>query len=331
MTRRAAFLLATMILATTAMARERSTRSISAEALRPGPATMVSGTVSSVSGHLVALAGGAVVVDATNAKISSDRGEATTIGAITPGSMIVAVIRAADFPPNAPLPAMSIAVMRAFDVTLSGPVQAVDLLNSTFTLLGRTIRVTAETSFGGLRAGTEIGGLADLQPNQVVQVQANAVGGALVAAVVRVFAALPPPTVAFRGTVKSIGTESWVITGADGDVTVIVNAQTKIVGSPKVGDVVEVVATIDSSNAYVALTIMKREDPRPPLALTFRGVVRAISGTSWSIAVENKREIAVQITSSTKIAGDPKLGDRVEVVAERTAGGGFVALSITKL
>jgi len=225
---------------------------------------------------------------------------------------------------------MSIAVMRSAQVTLNGPVQSVDAIGGTLTLLGRTIHVTADTSFGGSRGAR---GLSDILPNQIVQVQANAVGGSLVATSVLVFFQSPPPSIYIHGTAKSIGTDSWVITDGRGkDVTVVVNAQTKIIGDPKVGDSVDVLISVDSAGANVALSIMKSNPPSTEMHIT--GMVSSISATLWTISSGPPGSMApvflVQVNAQTKIVGDPKVGDRVEVVAQLTRDGA-VAISITKL
>ncbi|HUP49496.1 MAG TPA: DUF5666 domain-containing protein [Thermoanaerobaculia bacterium] len=62
----------------------------------------------------------------------------------------------------------------------------------------------------------------------------------------------------FDGLVKSISPTSWVITGRDGkDVTVTVNAATKIEPGVNVGDAVHVAGTTDSSGNIVAWSIRK--------------------------------------------------------------------------
>lgn len=293
----------------------------------PVPGTTVSGLVTGVSGSIISLANGMVTLDASGAKILSDDGVVASLSSITPGSIVFAVLKSAESAPNAPLLALSIAVTRSAQVTLSGPVQSVDLIGGTLTLLGRTIHITADTSFGGS------GGLSDILPNQILQVQANAVAGSLVATSVLVFAQSPPPSIYFHGTVKSIGTDSWVITDGRGkNVTVVVNAQTKIIGDPKVGDAVDVLISVDSSGANVALSIMKSNPPSTEMHIT--GRVSSISATSWTISPGPPGSMApvfmVQVNAQTKIVGDPKVGDRVEVVAQVTRDG-VVAISITKL
>src|SRR5213593_4097381 len=237
----------------------------------PVPGSTISGFVTAVNGNTIEMASGLVTIDASRATITDEHGVAVTT--ITPGSLIFAILRS-----GTPLQASSIVVTKLPQVTLSGTVQAVSVATGTLQVLGVTIRVNADTSFGGSH---NVRGLADIVANDVVQVQANAVGSSLVASSILVFAPAPQLPTLIHGTVKSIGTESWVITASSGDITVIVNAQTRIIGSPKVGDSVDVLANVDSANNYVAISIMP--SPAPPTQMHISGVVKSISTTSWVI------------------------------------------------
>lgn len=204
----------------------------------------VSGVVSSVSGTLVRLADGLVTIDTAGAKITGD---------IAPGALLFAALKPGDVAANAPLPAAYVAVTRSAQVTLSGAVTAVDLAARTLTLLGRTIKVTPQTSFSSAFPTFKAIELGDLVTGQPVVVEANASAGALVASSVFVlgFKPAPLPTV-IRGTVRSIANDAWVIDQNGKLTTVKVDANTKIAGEPKVGDTVEVLVSDG-----VALAIIK--------------------------------------------------------------------------
>jgi hypothetical protein len=291
--------------------------------INPGPlpiaGTTVAGVVTAVNGNLISLAGGLVTIDASHASVS---------GTIATGSLIFAVLSSSNVAANAPLPASIIGVTDLPQATLTGPVQSIDLVARTLTVLGRTIRVTAETSFGG---GHSVHGLADIVPNDNVEVQANAAGGSLVASSILVFAPVVQPPTVIHGTVKTIGTSSWIITDAHNrDVTVVVNAQTKIVGAPKVGDTVDVLVSVDSANNYVAISIIG--SIVPPEGMHLSGVVKSIGTTTWVIGPERGLgpDFLVQVNAQTKITGDPHVGDHVDVIVQ-TGAAGFVAISITKV
>ena len=292
----------------------------------PIPGTTVSGIVTAVNGSNVSLANGLVVIDVSHASINNDHGVAATI---TPGSMIFAVLQS-----STSLVASSVVVTSIPQATLTGPVQAVNASAGTLQLLGLTIHTDANTSVGG---GHNVKGLADIAVNDNVIVAANAVGSSLVATSILVFPQMPQmmPTL-LHGTVKSIGTDSWVI----GDTTVVVNAQTKIIGSPKVGDTVDVLAIIDSAHNYVAISILVSPSA---VQLHVSGVVKMINPNlslapcpptacvvaHWIIgpAAGLGPDFIVAQTGSTIVTGDPKVGDHVEVVMTVP---GNTAVSITK-
>lgn len=286
----------------------------------------VGGTVTAVNGNLIQLADGAITIDATNARINS---------AIEPGMILFATLERSDVAPNAPLPAATITVTRLPDATLFGPVQSVDTAGSTFTLLGRTIHVTTDTSFGGLhKRGGAKAGLSDILPNHIVQVTADEQNGRLVAKSVLLLAPTVPEVHATRGTVKNIGAHAWVIEREGGsEITVLVDAQTKIVGSPKAGDTVEVLYRVDSSHAFVAISIIKFDRPKPPAIDIFRfsGRVESIEPHTWLVAKsEGGEKVKLKIDRKTQIDPAVKVGDAVEVLAQRNEDGTVTALMIVR-
>jgi len=297
----------------------------------PIPGTTVSGIVTAVSGSNVSLANGLVVIDVSHATINNDHGGTATI---TPGSMIFAVLQSSNS-----LVASSVVVTSNPQVTLSGPVQAVNPTAGTFQLLGLTIHTDSNTSFGG---GHSVRGLSDIAVNDNVIVAANASGSALFATSILVFPSIPQMLPALlHGTVKTIGTDSWVITDSHkGDTTVLVNAQTRIIGSPKVGDTVDVLANIDSAHNYVAISILVSPSS---VQVHINGVVKMINPNhslapcpadgcviaTWVIgpAVGLGPDFMVNQNAGTHLVGDPKVGDHVEVVMTVP---GNTAISITK-
>jgi hypothetical protein len=281
----------------------------------------VTGFVTAVNGSQVSLANGLVVIDVSQATVIDDRGHPATIA---PGSLIFAGMKS-----TTSLQAMTVVVSSTPQVSLSGPVQSVNASAGTLQVLGLTIHTDANTSIGGNRARN----LNDIVSGDIVAVQANAVNGALLATSILVFA--PPPQIVptlLHGTVKSIGGESWVITDSRrGDVTVTVNAQTKILGSPKVGDTVDVIANVDNANNFVAIAISV-SPIAPPSNKHITGTVKQISDKFWVIGpgAGLGPDTIVQVNANTKIVGDPKVGDRVDVVLDPNSALN-VALSITKL
>jgi hypothetical protein len=215
-------------------------------------ANSVSGTVSSVSGPLVFIANGLISIDTTGAKLVGDD--------LTLGSFVIATLKSGDVAPNAPLPATLVMVVHIPQAALTGTVTSVDLAGSTFALLGRTIKVTPDTSFSGLLTLRRMT-LADLFPSMLVAVEANTGGGVLTARSVEVLTPLRIAPTRFTGFVKTIGATQWTIgLGPAGslapDFLVKVDANTKIIGDPKVGDRVNVVGEL-TSTGFTASSITK--------------------------------------------------------------------------
>jgi hypothetical protein len=287
------------------------------------PGTTVSGVVTAVNGSVISLAGGLVSVDASQAQISDDRGRAGSIASITPGSMIVAILSSSNVAANAPLPAMIIGVTRVPQVSLSGPLQAIG--TNSITVLGRTITIDANTTFSGRGRS-----LNELVVNDVVSVAANNVNGVLLASLILSQPPLPRPSTVIHGTVKSIASDSWVIADrSNKEWTIVVNAQTKIAGDPRVGDEVDILINTDNANQYIAVSIVK--SVRPDQIKTFMGEVKSIGPASWVIRDSRSNvEITVAVNSQTRILGDPRVNDGVQVIATESAAG-YTAVSIIKL
>ncbi len=319
MSRKLVVLSLLLLVSLSALAR---TRALAHREQHPQGGT-ISGIVESVDGHQIRLAEGLVVVDASEAKIVVGRGREGTVADIEPGMLLFAAIRSDQ-------KASMITATRFNDATLFGAVDSVDVPAQSLVLLGQTVHVDDETSFGGFRNGEDLD-LSDIVRNQLVQVHVDAVNGRLIAREVLVLAPVPPQISGLRGTVKSIGTESWEIETGRETATVVVSAQTKIIGSPKVGDTVEVLYSIDSAHNKVAISIIKFERVPPPVnVLTFSGRVKSITGPTWVVTADaGDRTIAVN--ERTKIAGNPTVGDLVQVLASEAEDGTLTAIAVMKL
>jgi hypothetical protein len=327
MTRKAAVAAFFVLLSLSAVA---DTRELATREMHPRAGT-VSGIVQSVEGKIIRLAGGLVLIDATDAQIVVGRGREATVADIEPGMMLFATIATQNNPSSHPVQKASMITATRFgDATLTGTVQMVDVPTRSLFLLGQTIYVDDETSFGGYHKGDDID-LSDVMVNQLITVQVDAVNGRLVAREVLVLAPVPPQVGRVHGTVKSIGTESWEIQAENEVVTVVVNAQTKIAGSPKVGDTVEVLYNIDSANQKVAISIIKFERPSVPKVVQFRGNVKSVSGSTWVVTEDPAHERTFTVTEGTKITGSPALGDLVQVIATQADDGKLTAIAVMKL
>jgi hypothetical protein len=317
--------LLTLLLAITTLAEERGVTRPQQGERRPGlgSGASVTGEVSSVSGNLITLAGGLVTIDATDARILDGRGSAT-LAAIEPGALIAATLQDPGASSTGPLVATAIAILRNADVTMSGTVQGVDVAGSRFLLLDRTIRVDAGTTFVNFG---DAGSIASLHADTFVLVEADVVDGALVASRVTLIAPIPSRPQHARGVVKSVGTDAWVITVDNQDTPYVVNASTRILGSPRAGDRVEVLYTLDSAHARVALSIIKSLEA--PRLVTFTGIVKSIHPPLWVITRDDdKKDVTVDWPLSSRIPPVSRVGDRVEVVAMENTDGTYTAIAI---
>ncbi|HEU5163679.1 MAG TPA: DUF5666 domain-containing protein [Thermoanaerobaculia bacterium] len=296
----------------------------------------ISGSVGSVQGAVITLQSGgapAIRIDATNAKFLANRDAAASIADVQPGVRVTAFIdTSTTIAAGAALPAQLITIESLADITLTGPVQSIDVAGSKLAILGITVAVDANTSYGSaFPTFAPITGLSGIAVGQVVHVTAAFANGAILAKRLQVISPTVPPSHVLGGTVKSISSTSWVITGKDGkDTTITIDAQTKITGDPKVGDWVQVMATIDSAHNYVAILIAKVEQ-RVDNAL--HGWVASIAPSEWTIGGppgSMAPVFTVRITTTTVIYPNPQVGDRVTVVGKRDAAGIFTASKIAK-
>jgi hypothetical protein len=320
------------------------------------PVSTVDSVVSKVNGPVLDVLGGALQVDVTNAKITGgdDRFASPVPWAgILPGSRIVAQVAVPDaipavFPPR--LSATNVVVFLANSGSLSGIVQGVGAAQGTFTLLYTSVKTNAATEWSGSKAdGSPVKGLSDLTAGmQAVAVVSTDASG-VTAKSVHAYANPTTRIEAFRGKVEKIDAAAWTVDGK----IVQVNADTKIVGDPKVGDVVDVLARVTivppgmgmPSMPPVAISIVKVvTTPPPPTDRTveFDGVVESLPAAPgaanaplghWTISGKD-----VLVTPLTKVDAGIAKGTSVHVkgvtlpmaVFAPTAAPQILATEITK-
>ncbi len=302
----------------------------------PPPAS-IEGTITSINipfvggGPIVTLLDGLISFDATGATVRFPNGSAGTTADFAVGQRVVALVE----PTTAMPKARSIVILaQRTDAMLTGKVEAIDLTARTLEVLGFTATVDDETVFGGPRDGAGQAGLADLSVGDLVLLATTAEGRTLVATRVMKLAPSPIPTSRIHGVVGTIGTGSWTIVLPDGTRTdVKIDAETKIVGSPKVGDEVDVLARpLPDGTVLAALIVRFVAPPTVPME-RYEGVVRSISPTEWTIGpkVGEGPDRIFEVDGSTKILGDPKVGDEVGVLASKQASGRYLAVAIAKM
>jgi hypothetical protein len=299
-------------------------------AIEGPPPSAIEGTITSIhvpfagGGPIVSLLSGLVSFDATGATVRFANGTGGTTGDLQPGQRIVAFVD----PAATPLKATAILVMvQREDVSLTGRVEATDLSASTITVLGFTALVTERTVFGGPWEGIGKPGLGDVKVGDLVLVAATADSGALAALRVMKLSPGPTPTVRLHGMVGAIGNDSWTLVLPDGTESIVkVDAGTKIVGNPAVGDEVDVLARRQGDGTLLAVVILKQVEPPPVAEVTFEGIVKRISGAMWQVD-----DTQVAVSRTTVVRGDPRVGDTVRVTGVRIRGAVVQARLVEKL
>jgi hypothetical protein len=212
---------------------------------------------------------------------------------------------------------------------LEGTVTDIASDGGSFSVMGVRIELGPRTAFSGRGAMGLVRSGRDLTVGSTAQVELTVkAGGAFEASRVRVDGSRSRSGRAvggrragedqeFRGTVVAVSDSSWTID----DRTVAVTDQTVFLGAPGLGDFVEVRFHLDASDNAVADRIQK-EDPFDD-ELEFRGIVEAIGDTTWTISGR-----VVHVNASTFFRGSPRVGDLVEVRADRAADGTLTATHI---
>jgi Domain of unknown function (DUF5666) len=239
-------------------------------------ASSIDSTVTAVDGTVLDVVGGLMKIDVSGATITN--GDGPDLGplpstAIPVGARIVAVVRVlqvlppTSFPPP-PFPATSVVVFLPRDGRLGGTIEGVDVSAAEFTMFYRAISTNADTVWSGFGPNGPVRGIGDLVKGMYATVAVVVSdGGLLAVSVDAVGFVTPPHLIAFRGAVQSIGATRWQIAGR----VVQVDSETKIVGSPKVGDIVDVVAEASAlpaastaNTTLVALSITPSPVIDPP-------------------------------------------------------------------
>ena len=193
--------------------------------------------------------------------------------------------------------------------------------------------MTDKTAFGGPWDGAGQAGLENVRIGDLVLVAAMADAQALVATKVMKLSPSPTPTLRIHGVVEAIGTVSWTIVLRDGTKSVVkVDAETKVVGGPKVGDEVDILARQLPDGSILALLIAGFVPPPTVPTERYEGVVKAIGTTSWTVGPKagDGPDRLFAVSEKTTILGGPKVGDEVGVLAAKQSDGSSLAIVITK-
>jgi len=291
-----ALLLFTALFSAGPLEPRASADGIALSAPSPMRASMIDGTVSAALGTVLDVLGGQFRIDVAKATISSGDGPLAgplPATGIPVGARVVAQVLVGDalpavFPPP-PFQATNVVVFLPRDGQLVSSIQGVDVPGGKFTMFFHAISTNAETKWSGFGPNGSVKGLRDLSAGMFATVsvvnsgEASGVRGLLATSVEAYGTVTPPELIAFRGPVQTISARTWTIAGRG----VTVDADTKIVGEPKVGDTVDVLARVQNPppgslapSYLVALSIVKTTVIVPPgpggRATEFDGIVESI-------------------------------------------------------
>ncbi|MDL2717465.1 MAG: DUF5666 domain-containing protein [Acidobacteriota bacterium] len=253
---------------------QASADGIPLNATSPVRASSIEGTVSAVTGTVLDVIGGQFRIDVANATIESGDGPSSgplPATGIPVGARIVAQVPVGDalstvFPPP-PLPATHVVVFLPRDGQLVSTIQGVDVAGGKFTMFFHSVSTNRSTKWAGFGPNGPVKGIGDLSAGMLAIVSVVNSGGLLATSVEAFGTVTPPHLIAFRGPVQSIGATQWQVDSR----VVTVNADTKIVGDPRVGDTVDVLARIQdpppgslAPSYLVALTIVRSPIIFPP-------------------------------------------------------------------
>ncbi len=287
-----------------------------------------SGTVASVAGDDLALVGVGQRFRLAGRVTELLSGRALSPADIAPGSAVTLRLgpREADgrFRVDA-------AVVQPKDaLALEGAVTDIGRDGRSMSVLGVRVELGSHTAFSGRGRVGLARSAADLSVGMTAQVRLTATkAGALEASQVRVMSSRgrsartvdvrtdePGEDQEIRGTVLAVSDSAWTID----DRTFQVGAATVFLGNPGLGDFVEVRFHLDGGNS-VADRIQKEDAANDELE--FRGIVEAIGDGAWTISGR-----VVNVNASTIVRGDPRVGDLVEVRADRAPDGTLTATDI---
>jgi len=96
-----------------------------------------------------------------------------------------------------------------------------------------------------------------------------------------------------------------------------------------VGQIVTVTARY-SGNAIVATRVQVLSPTIQP-SIILNGTVKSIAPTAWVITSREGKETTVSVDSRTKIVGNPKIGDSVQVMANIDSAHNYLATAIVKI
>lgn len=287
----------------------------------------ITGNVSSVSGKRLAILDDRIVFDVSAAKVVDQRGPAK-LSDIKKGDRVNARISGSV---DGELRASDVLILDDPDASLAGAAEDVNAAAGTVTLLEQQVRVTGSTILRGLD-GRPLPSLGAIVRGQHITVDLDAAQSGLVARAITISGSLPFYPTELLGTIDSVHDDLWTIVAENARITVRVTAETVVVGTPRVGDLVFVTFRTGSDGLKVAITIAPgNAAPEPEFPV--RGVVAAISETSITLTNPEggSDSLSANLNGDTIFDnGRPSAGETVTVLMRRITGDVFLVTRVTR-
>ena len=288
-----------------------------------------SGTIASVSGDDLALVGVSEHFRLAGSVTELVSGRVLSSTDLAPGSAVT--LRIGSREADGRLRVDGAQVERKDALALEGEITSLAADGRSMEVLGVRVELDGHTAFAG--AGRLVHSGADLRVGMMAKVTLTSTSvRSLQAAEVRIRSSNSRSTRVMsgrseesgedqelKGTVEQASDTSWTIGGR----AFAIDDATIFVGAPGLGDFVEVRFHLDSNGNPVADRIRKEDAAGDELE--FRGLVEAIGATSWTISGR-----VLGVNAQTVITGNPKLGDLVEVRADRAPDLSLTATSIQR-
>ncbi len=278
-----------------------------------------SGTVAAVKGDDIALVGVPAHFRLAGSVTEMASGRSLAAPTLAPGTSVT--LRVGEREADGRFRADRVVVESKSPLSVTGAIGRIADDRRHIEVQGVEIEIDRTTGFSGISSSGRLRSARDLRPGAIVSASlVPTTAGTLRAADIRAASgtAEAGQDQELKGTVTNITDTAWTI---DTRVFAITD-QTVFEGDPGLGDFVEVKFHDDGTGTMVADRISK-EDDAPGLEVEFMGIVEAIGDTSWTISGS-----VVGIDSATQILGSPRIGDTVEVHANKAADGSLTASEI---
>ncbi|HYO77422.1 MAG TPA: DUF5666 domain-containing protein [Thermoanaerobaculia bacterium] len=284
----------------------------------------LTGTVSSVHGTRVGILDERIVFDASNAKVVGEFGP-SRLSEVKKGDRVHATIAGTI---DGRLTASQLLILSDPDALLAGAAEQIDSAGGSVTLLEQRVRVTGATLLRGLH-GEPLASLGAIVRGQHITVALDAAQPGLAAKSVTVSSPAPFYPTELEGTIDAIQNDLWTIVAPNARITVRVTAETTIVGTPRVGDLVFVTFRSGNDGLKVAISIGPRTATPQP-AFDVRGIVSRITTSAITLTNDAGDEaLEAAIDANTTFDGArPSTGDRVVVTMRRLPDDTFLAVRV---